>query len=183
MRFRSFTLFLLLTLVTSLYDAYAQQDAHNALADTPIEIGPQPSAQAVNTNDESEENENSDDTEDTEEDETEQSAQQQPLVRRITRITLGGNTNIPNDAILNRLPFRLGEEFIPAKTSSALRNLYNLNYFRQIEVWGELEGDDGLNLHFQFHLKFHHHQYRGLVLVLSHYLHRYIRLRRSIAGR
>jgi outer membrane protein insertion porin family len=142
---------MLLTLATSLHDAHAQQDnltsvsEEQAIADTPSV------PQEFNTQEDEADgdDDSSDETEETEED-VEQPGQRTVAVRRINKITIAGNKNIPDEAILSRLPFRLGEEFVPAKTSAALRNLYGLNYFRQIEIWGDLEGEDSLNLHIQF---------------------------------
>jgi outer membrane protein insertion porin family len=65
----------------------------------------------------------------------------------INNITIIGNTLVTSEAILNRIPYKKGEVFNPAKTSILLRNLYNFGYFRDIEVMGEDVSSELMNLY------------------------------------
>jgi outer membrane protein insertion porin family len=68
--------------------------------------------------------------------------------RRINALIVKGNTLIPTQAILNRIPFKKGEIFDPNKTRRLINNLYyDLKRFRNISIFGEYVGDDAINLH------------------------------------
>ena len=66
----------------------------------------------------------------------------------IKEIVVTGNKYVKNDAILNRLPYKVGQSFDQEKSSLAINNLYGLGNFRQIHLEGEslsdkLEGSAG----------------------------------------
>ena len=66
----------------------------------------------------------------------------------IKRIILKGNKLVDKNAILNSLPYKIGEKFDPRKTRKLIRNLYyGLKRFKDIQVEGELVGTDGINLY------------------------------------
>ena len=55
----------------------------------------------------------------------------------IDTIIIEGNKYIKNEAILNRLPYKAGQNFDPAKSSIAIKNLYDLGSFQQIKLEAE----------------------------------------------
>ncbi len=60
------------------------------------------------------------------------------VVRKTIRsISISGNKLITQEALLARIPYRVGGVFNPAKTGDLIRNLYALNYFDDVIV--ELE--------------------------------------------
>lgn len=67
--------------------------------------------------------------------------------RTIRQIFITGNKQISTQALLNKIPYKLGEVFDPRKSGSLLRNLYALGYFRYIELLGEDIGKDQIDLH------------------------------------
>jgi outer membrane protein insertion porin family len=62
--------------------------------------------------------------------------------QRIKNIIVEGARKVPLEVILSRIPYQEGEIFTPRKTNKLIRNLYELNYFRQIEVYTEDVDDD-----------------------------------------
>ncbi|TET06932.1 outer membrane protein assembly factor BamA [Candidatus Dependentiae bacterium] len=68
--------------------------------------------------------------------------------RRIKAIIISGTKHVPKEAILYRIPYKVGEIFNAQKTRTLIRSLYyNLKRFRNITVKGEPIGDDRMNLH------------------------------------
>lgn len=67
--------------------------------------------------------------------------------KKINQIIITGNTMLAREAILNKIPYTVGEFFNPAKTSTLIRNLYSLGYFRQISIMGEDVSNELMNLH------------------------------------
>lgn len=68
--------------------------------------------------------------------------------RRIAAIFVNGNKQVPTEAILHKIPYRVGEIFNPIKTRLLIHNLYyDLKRFRTIRLEAELVGDDALNLY------------------------------------
>lgn len=68
--------------------------------------------------------------------------------RIINNIFVYGNKQVPTEAILTRIPFRIGEPFDPQKTGLLIRNLYyELKRFRNITIKGENVGADRINLY------------------------------------
>lgn len=84
-----------------------------------------------------------------EEQEEEIEEQIQPSTpRRINAIKIHGNVATSKDAILNHIPYKVGEIFDPRKTKTLINNLYfTLKKFRNVKVMGELVGNDYMNLH------------------------------------
>src|SRR5579872_1679374 len=71
-----------------------------------------------------------------------------PVPRRINEIIIVGNTFTPTAAIMNYIPYHVGEIFDPQKSSTLIRNLYNgLKRFRNITLKGSLVGDDQIDLY------------------------------------
>lgn len=68
--------------------------------------------------------------------------------KRINKIIVTGNKLVPTEAILSRVPYKVGEFFNPLKTSKLIRTIYNdLRRFRNITVMGEDLDNDLINLH------------------------------------
>jgi outer membrane protein insertion porin family len=68
--------------------------------------------------------------------------------RRISAIKIHGNTSTSKDAILNHIPYKIGEMFDPRKTRTLIHNLYyNLKKFRNIKVMAEVLDDTYMNLY------------------------------------
>ena len=65
---------------------------------------------------------------------------------KIKNIFIEGNKHIRKDQILNRVPYKVGEEFDRSKTRNAIRNLYDLGYFRQIKIESEKLDDQSMDL-------------------------------------
>ncbi len=67
--------------------------------------------------------------------------------KKIHEIHVSGNKQLTREAILARIPFREGDQFIPAKTGDLIRNLYALNYFNNVIVEIEDITDATLDLY------------------------------------
>jgi len=65
---------------------------------------------------------------------------------KIKNIFVEGNKHIRKDQILNRVPYKAGGEFDLSKTRMAIRNLYDLGYFRQIKIESEVVDDQSIDL-------------------------------------
>ncbi|HJZ24249.1 MAG TPA: outer membrane protein assembly factor BamA [Candidatus Babeliales bacterium] len=101
-----------------------------------------------------EHNEDGQDFEQDEQDDDEENddgtAQQQSVskTRRINAIKIHGNISTSKDAIINHIPYKIGEIFDPRKTGTLIRNLYyNLKKFRTVKVMGEVIDNNYINLH------------------------------------
>lgn len=68
-------------------------------------------------------------------------------VKIINSIVVTGNSLIPTEALLVKVPFAQGDIFNPALTAQLIRNLYGLKYFESIEVAGEDLPGNKINLH------------------------------------
>lgn len=67
---------------------------------------------------------------------------------RIKAIKIHGNVSTSQDAILNHIPYKVGELFDARKTKKLIRNLYyTLKKFRTIKVMGEIVDPTLMNLH------------------------------------
>jgi len=69
-----------------------------------------------------------------------------PVEQRIADIIVEGNKRVPLTAILPRIPYRPGEIFTPKKSNKLVRNLFDLGYFRQVEVYVEDVDEENLNV-------------------------------------
>ncbi|MCB9492965.1 MAG: outer membrane protein assembly factor BamA [Epsilonproteobacteria bacterium] len=67
----------------------------------------------------------------------------QPVIKNISVV---GNKYIGKEIILNKLPYRKGEVFDPKKSSIAIKNLYDLGHFRQVQLEGEEIDEKSINL-------------------------------------
>jgi len=66
----------------------------------------------------------------------------------IKEIIVSGNKLVDTDAILDRIPYKIGETFDARKSRSLIRKLfYELKRFKDIQLKGELVGADGIKLH------------------------------------
>lgn len=71
-----------------------------------------------------------------------------PNNRIIKEIIVEGNIHVPTDAILDRIPYRVGEPFDVRKTRTTILRLYHdLKRFRNISIYGEDEGENDLILY------------------------------------
>jgi len=84
-----------------------------------------------------------------EEGESEEQPEEKPSVpRRIEKILVVGNNNIPTEAILARIPYKTGEIFDPNKTRRLINNLYyDLKRLRNVSVYAENKGTDRINIY------------------------------------
>ncbi|OGB97317.1 outer membrane protein assembly factor BamA [candidate division TM6 bacterium RIFCSPHIGHO2_12_FULL_36_22] len=73
-------------------------------------------------------------------------AQQKRIIRSIKLVRHNKNKYLTNDAILSRIPFKVGEVFNSIKTNQVIKNLYNLDYFDQIKVTGTPIGSNEIDL-------------------------------------
>lgn len=80
--------------------------------------------------------------------EPEQTQDQHIQEQRIIKdIAITGNKLIKKEVILRRLPYKIGDIFDLEKSSIAIHNLYNLGYFKQIQIDGEDLENNQLRLH------------------------------------
>ncbi|HEV2601603.1 MAG TPA: outer membrane protein assembly factor BamA [Candidatus Babeliales bacterium] len=72
----------------------------------------------------------------------------------ISAINLVGNTHVPDDAILDRIPYRIGERFDQSKTGKLIKTLYfDLKRFRNISVYVKDSGTNTIILTIVFEEK------------------------------
>jgi outer membrane protein insertion porin family len=64
----------------------------------------------------------------------------------IKKIEIEGNKHVKKEVLLMRLPYKIGMKFDPAQSATALNNLYDLGYFRQISLEGEKLSDTAMKL-------------------------------------
>lgn len=76
---------------------------------------------------------------------------QQKKIAKIVLTRKNKNKYLTDDAILNKVPYQVDEEFDIRKTSKLIHNLYNINapygFFEQIYVMQETVSADAINLH------------------------------------
>lgn len=95
-----------------------------------------------------EENEEEEEGEEEENDAVEEEQPSLAITRRINAIVVHGNKATSKAAILNHIPYKIGEAFDPRKTRLLIHNLYyNLKKFRTIKVMGEPVDNNGMKLH------------------------------------
>jgi len=66
---------------------------------------------------------------------------------KINKIIIEGNKYVHRDVISARIPYKIGAIFEPEKSSIAITNLYDLGYFRQIQIESEDLGGGLVNLY------------------------------------
>jgi outer membrane protein insertion porin family len=67
--------------------------------------------------------------------------------RTISKIIIVGNNNVSVDAILNKIPYHINEVYTPLKSKILINNLFDMGYFKDIALKGELVGKDKVNLY------------------------------------
>lgn len=73
---------------------------------------------------------------------------QQDIARRtITAIVVEGNAYVSTDAILNKIPYRVGQQYNPLAQRQLIRQLMDMGYFTSVVLEAELQGDDGIILY------------------------------------
>jgi outer membrane protein insertion porin family len=65
----------------------------------------------------------------------------------IKKITVEGNKHVKTEAIVKRLPYKVGEAFDPEKSAQTIKNLYGLGNFRQIKIEREDIGEKEVNVY------------------------------------
>ena len=82
------------------------------------------------------------------EDESDQDTDTQDIADKIIRtIIVTGNSQVSTAAILNKIPYRVGQRFDPLKTREAIRNLYyDFKRFRTITIWADIVDADTIDL-------------------------------------
>jgi outer membrane protein insertion porin family len=65
----------------------------------------------------------------------------------IKQINISGNDHIKKEVIINRLPYKVGSKLDMSKRAQAIKNLYNLGYFRQVQLEGEKIDNKSTILH------------------------------------
>lgn len=65
----------------------------------------------------------------------------------IKAIVIEGNKYVKKDAILRKLPYRVGDRFVKERTEVAINLLYSLGYFRQIRIEEKDAEDDKVILY------------------------------------
>ncbi|OQA35825.1 MAG: Outer membrane protein assembly factor BamA precursor [Candidatus Dependentiae bacterium ADurb.Bin331] len=66
--------------------------------------------------------------------------------RIVHSISVEGNNTVPAAAIINRVPFRVGQPFDQRKSTLVIKNINDLGYFNNVELFGEPVGDDQVDL-------------------------------------
>jgi outer membrane protein insertion porin family len=75
-------------------------------------------------------------------------SQPKTVARTIRKIIVSGNKYVSTDAILSRIPYKVGEIFNPLKTKSLIKNLYyGLQRFRTIDIQAENVGENTIDLY------------------------------------
>ncbi|HSW75785.1 MAG TPA: outer membrane protein assembly factor BamA, partial [Candidatus Saccharimonadales bacterium] len=67
--------------------------------------------------------------------------------RIINDIHVSGNLAISTDSIIHRLPLKVGDEFNVNYTAAMIKNLYNLGFFHQIQIYAEPLQDGKIDLY------------------------------------
>ncbi len=68
-------------------------------------------------------------------------------LKTIKHIFVEGNKFITTNAILVKIPYRVGELFDPVLSAQAIKNLYDLNYFSDIKIEVDDLNDTDVNLY------------------------------------
>lgn len=77
-----------------------------------------------------------------------QPPQAEPLQKiEIKKIIVEGNKYVKTETILHRLPYKVGEHFDRLKTAKAIKNLYQLGSFKQVELQTEDANEQAVNLY------------------------------------
>ncbi|KKP23848.1 MAG: Outer membrane protein assembly factor BamA [candidate division TM6 bacterium GW2011_GWF2_28_16] len=66
---------------------------------------------------------------------------------KINKIIINGNNHVKKYTIMNRLPWKPGEDFDESKSAIAINNVYNLGYFRQVKIKKEILKHHKVNIY------------------------------------
>jgi outer membrane protein insertion porin family len=114
---------------------------------TNIVIAMQPAAQQEELADLTNDQEQESDDEDDQELSAAVSSPAVPLADRVIRtITVEGNKTVPAPAILSRIAYHEGQRFDPRKTNTLIKNINELGYFKNVQLYGEPVGDYEVDL-------------------------------------
>jgi outer membrane protein insertion porin family len=73
--------------------------------------------------------------------------EQEPQTLKIIRkIIVEGNTHVPTDAIVSRIPYREGDLFEAQKTNALLRSVYALGSIKHVQVFGQDVDENHMDL-------------------------------------
>lgn len=74
-------------------------------------------------------------------------SEQTENLKTIKNIFVTGNKLVDSQAIINKLPYKIGEKFDPRKSRKLIHNLYyGLKRIKGVDLYGELVEQDGINL-------------------------------------
>ncbi len=76
---------------------------------------------------------------------------QKPL--KINKIVIQGNNHVKKYVILNKLPWKIGQDFDESKSNIAINNVYSLGYFRQVKIKTERLKHHKINLYIKLEEK------------------------------
>ncbi|MGB8468473.1 MAG: outer membrane protein assembly factor BamA [Candidatus Babeliales bacterium] len=65
---------------------------------------------------------------------------------RIRTISIQGNVHVPIEPIMHAIPFQTEELFVAQRTTRLIQNVYNLGYFRDVQVYIEPISDTEVDL-------------------------------------
>lgn len=65
---------------------------------------------------------------------------------RIKNIVVEGNKSVSADAIRSAVPYQVGEAFSQRKTNKLIRNVYDLGFFKNVQVFAEPVDENEVNL-------------------------------------
>ncbi|MBU4269828.1 outer membrane protein assembly factor BamA [Candidatus Dependentiae bacterium] len=65
---------------------------------------------------------------------------------KINKIKIFGNKHVKKYLIINKLPWKVGENFDETKTAMTINNIYSLGYFKQIKIEKEILKNSKVNL-------------------------------------
>src|SRR5690606_32677411 len=66
--------------------------------------------------------------------------------RTVTDIHVEGNKAISKEAILYKLPVKIGDTFSVNDTASMIKNLYKMGYFHQIKIYAQPIEEDKVEI-------------------------------------
>jgi len=66
--------------------------------------------------------------------------------KRIRNIIVKNNKLVSKESILVRIPYKPGEIFRPNQSAEAIKNVFALDYFRQVQVYVDMINDDEVDL-------------------------------------
>lgn len=140
----------------TLDDADQSSLAHNTQAPI-IQNSSQVEEESEQTTDDDYDDENDEEDADDEEENSEFEEQPAAPIKQpiISNIIVQGNVYVTTEAILNRIPYRVGQPFNPQLTGKLIRNLFTeLKRFRNISVETETIDENSINLYLNLQEKY-----------------------------